>query len=616
MGSSGLGINKNDYITALRGRVNQKMMFLPKRNCNEILINNYNPKILNDDPSNQDIQIIAGEEAAFAVATYTAKYISKDESGQSKMLKRIEEDSRKIGDSTDLKLKKLGKVLEDTREVSMQEVIFRLFGYSMCCSSRKKMFIQTLPPEKRDGLIKPNIEELDDMDDIFCYNIIDYYQNRPDSLEDISLASFAANYEYYKYNTNTIQIQDDNIQEDDNNEDEENITEQTLLLKNNMGYLKERKKSAIIRYFKGKYDDDITRIRCVMLLFHPFRNELLEVHNNEKILEKYNENKELVQYEQSLFEPHPEFLDFVENLEQEIIEEDEQHEEELDNEFVEEDTTRPEEVQDWFKKQGKVYEGSKLNLEDKKKLNKRINTLNIRQRKILDELMDIDDEKQYFLYLYGQAGTGKTYLLNTITPALEFKSLKSGVDLDKPLILVMSPTASAAKHLVYGDTIHGALKINGFNNLEKQLLHGANATLSHDLSQVKHVIIDEISMVGANFFLGYQSEAETNNGISRILLVSFRSHMFCQFIHFKVHFPNISCCGIATSMNSSLIEYRLISYWWQLMKVTCCYYIQSSKIFLTSHYLFQLLIDIPEKIGSNHTYFIDYDMLHLRKIMC
>merc|ERR1712177_75209 len=84
---------------------------------------------------------------------------------------------------------------------------------------------------------------------------------------------------------------DDNIDEDDNNEDRDNITEKTLLLKNDMGYLKERKKSAIIRYFKGKYDDDITKIRCVMLLFHPFRNEVLEVHNNEKILEMYNENK-------------------------------------------------------------------------------------------------------------------------------------------------------------------------------------------------------------------------------------------------------------------------------------------------------------------------------------
>merc|ERR1712002_892395 len=320
---------------------------------------------------------------------------------------------------------------------------------------------------------------------------------RPDSLEDISLASFAANYEYYKTMPNNKDINkdytiDDNIQEDDNNEDEENITEKTLLLKNNMGYLKERKKKSIIRYFKGKYDDDITRIRCVMLLFHPFRGEVLEVHNNEKILEKYNECKEMVEEEQSLFEPHPEFNDFLENIEQENIEEDEEQQEQLDNDFVEEDTTKPEEVQDWLKKQGKVYDGKKIRLEDKKKLNKRINTLNVQQRKILDELMDIDDDKQYFLYLHGQAGTGKTYLLNTIIPALEFKSLKSGVDLAKPLILVMSPTASAAKHLVYGDTIHGALKINGFDNCIQQILHGANATLAHDLSQVKHVIIDEI----------------------------------------------------------------------------------------------------------------------------
>ena len=45
-----------------------------------------------------------------------------------------------------------------------------------------------------------------------------------------------------------------------------------------------------------------------MLLFHPFRNEVEEVHNNDKILEKYNEWKETVEREQSLFEPNPEFL--------------------------------------------------------------------------------------------------------------------------------------------------------------------------------------------------------------------------------------------------------------------------------------------------------------------
>ena len=34
--------------------------------------------------------------------------------------------------------------------------------------------------------------------------------------------------------------------------------------------------------------------------------------------------------------------------------------------------------------------------------------------------------------------------------------------------------------------------------MEKQMLHGANAKLASELSQVKYVIIDEISMVGSN----------------------------------------------------------------------------------------------------------------------
>ena len=41
-------------------------------------------------------------------------------------------------------------------------------------------------------------------------------------------------------------------------------------------------------------------------------------------------------------------------------------------------------------------------------------TLNKEQRKIFDELLDITEDKQIFLYLYGKAGTGKTYLLTIL----------------------------------------------------------------------------------------------------------------------------------------------------------------------------------------------------------
>ena len=70
-------------------------------------------------------------------------------------------------------MKKLAIVLEDGREVSMQEKIFRLSGYSMCLSSRKCKFIQTQSPEQKHGLIKPNIENLKEDESIFFPSIID-----------------------------------------------------------------------------------------------------------------------------------------------------------------------------------------------------------------------------------------------------------------------------------------------------------------------------------------------------------------------------------------------------------------------------------------------------------
>ena len=93
-------------------------------------------------------------------------------------------------------------------------IIFYPFGYSICSSSRKKTFIQTPPPEQRDDLLKLNIENLQDDESIFSPNIIEYYQNRPYSLETFNIASFAAYYEYFQKNNE--KGPDDNLKEDDN----------------------------------------------------------------------------------------------------------------------------------------------------------------------------------------------------------------------------------------------------------------------------------------------------------------------------------------------------------------------------------------------------------------
>ena len=135
-----IGINKEEYVKALRVTVKVSFQFLPKRECRYGVINNYNLQLLKDDPSNHDIQIITGEEGSFDVASYVAKHILK---GQSKLLKGIEDESAKQGESTNMKFKELAKLLEDTRGVSRQEIIFPIFGYLMCLSLRKCKFIQT-----------------------------------------------------------------------------------------------------------------------------------------------------------------------------------------------------------------------------------------------------------------------------------------------------------------------------------------------------------------------------------------------------------------------------------------------------------------------------------------
>ena len=158
-----------------------------------------------------------------------------------------------------------------------------------------------------------------------------------------------------------------------------------------------------------------------MLLFYPFREEKNEVHDNPNIVQKYNRLKDIVNTNQKEFEPNPDFMSILENVDaHDIISQciDEQ-------EYVEEETTTAEEIENFMQNQSTIYDGGKIRLEEKRCLNQRINTLNVEKRKIFDELIDLKEDKQFFLYLYGQDGTGKSYLINTLIPALEFKAFKS-----------------------------------------------------------------------------------------------------------------------------------------------------------------------------------------------
>ena len=91
----------------------------------------------------------------------------------------------------------------------------------------------------------------------------------------------------------------------------------------------------------------------------------------------------------------------------------------------------------------------------------KISSLNSQQRKLFDDFAercastDVN-EKPIYLFLSGNAGTGKSFLVQLLIEAVKVIKIKAGDDLKKPPVIVMAPTANAA-FIVGGKTIDSVL---------------------------------------------------------------------------------------------------------------------------------------------------------------
>ena len=110
--------------------------------------------------------------------------------------------------------------------MSIQEAIYRALGLTMTKFSDVVRFINTCHPERRSGLLKANLDELDEDENIFHNSLHDYYQIRPkdedeeviviDGDDDDSkwenqcLADFVAKFNIaYNKDKNAIMLQDE-----------------------------------------------------------------------------------------------------------------------------------------------------------------------------------------------------------------------------------------------------------------------------------------------------------------------------------------------------------------------------------------------------------------------
>merc|ERR1712208_126247 len=106
-------------------------------------------------------------------------YVTKNESGISHLLKNINDEAMEQGEPAIKTIRKLGKALDKGREMSIQESIYRSLGLSMTKFSDVVRFINTAHPDRRDGLLKQNLDELEEDESIFDNSIHENYQIRP-----------------------------------------------------------------------------------------------------------------------------------------------------------------------------------------------------------------------------------------------------------------------------------------------------------------------------------------------------------------------------------------------------------------------------------------------------
>ena len=441
-------IAKTRYLDALRADINGCGYVFLKRKTSDIFINNYNRLL----KSNHDIQYVFDQ---WCCANYITAYLTKNEAGMSKLLKLLEEEFRGLSQFDFIVA--LGEILDKHREVSIQEAIFRLLGLPMLKFSTKVKFINTNHPKRRLGLLREDLENLPNNEDVFHMSPHKYYEQRPfDNILGIdfvnmSLAEFISDFEIKKTEVaNSIPLLD------------------------NHGFIVKRSKPAVLRYFLN-YDEPEDLARGLLILFFPFRDEEWDIHSKD-VIRLLDENKAQIEETRQRYERNVNLVGLIEDIHK-LNEEKTENNDDLDDDNVineemegESETTNEEDIEKFIKSMKAsaaktIEKNSDNNVPTKLGLREKIILLNQNQRLFFDDIcerifeMSGGASDQFCVYLAGDAGVGKTFLMKLLIDAMKNILMQSGDEIQKPKTIIMAPTASAAK-LINGKTIESALCMN------------------------------------------------------------------------------------------------------------------------------------------------------------
>ena len=319
-------------------------------------------------------------------------------------------------------------------------------------------------------------------------NIIDRYAARPQNLEDMSLAECAANYTYKRETTNDTTQCEDDMSGGSNTErqsDDDILQQNIITLQNGLGCMRKRKKKAIIRWHNFTIEKEPEKhFRSRIMLFMPWREGDKLCGNYKSYTDRYHDEIDKMKKVEDLFIHHEEEINDVfhqlqtvgppEDAWDSLAPGTEESQQAAQHEGITEERPMAEEdIQahiDQIVIEQPQSKNDSLSLKYTKEARKELLTTQ-KYNKYMQHL----NEEQKIVVMYHRKWCKET-------------------------VLALKATTGVAAHNIDGITVHPAFMLNDRKS-SYSTYYGLGAdtlnTLQLHLEQLMVVIIDEISMIGA-----------------------------------------------------------------------------------------------------------------------
>ena len=521
-------VSMSQYREALSVNVNGKQIVLQRR-PQEMNINYYNAHILKAWKANMDIQYIIDP---YACIMYITSYMMKTERAMSELLQKTAKEV--ASEEIRVQLKKIGSVFLSNREVSAQEAAYRLLSLPLKLSSRKFVFVNTSPKDRRVSVLKPPIlleNMTNDNEDLFCTSLLDRYGARPVQLEDLCLPQFAAN-----YRTSYDGRDDADDAHPDSDDEDTDSTSHRINLQNGLGHMNKRKRPCVIRFHRIRENGE-EKYRCLIMLYYPWRDEdtdllggytsysdhYMHVYQTIQCNQaKYSQNSdEIDRAYQDLQEYGPpehawdQVAPAAQSLQAEQLLQGVDEERYMDPDDVQENIDldpasrrQPADVAAAYRTQSEPTMTQADYRQMMRGLNEQQRTaVTYHRRWCKDMIISLKSDKPtpvYRLFLSGPGGVGKSHVIKLIHhETLNLLKPLCGIFSPDEVPVILAAFTGTAAFNIEGMTLHSALSLPA-GRTKKSEYQSLNSnpdranTIRSKLSKLKLLIIDEISMVGAD----------------------------------------------------------------------------------------------------------------------